>query len=539
MPLPQDILAARDAFAPRDTFARRVAHRVELALGAHKFALWFGGVQGFAFEPESATLRVDAPHPMAAEWITRHYQRELTAAITAELGPDSAAGLRLQVAVAVAKAAPAALARGAAANKGGAKDNAQGAAARNDLIDTGRKNIPGNGYKNSFQGLSQTLAPAARPAPAPAGSHLGLRHRLDTFVVGPANALAYAAAERVCEYQEPANLHSGDQMLFIHGGCGLGKTHLLQGICRSFADSHPGAKVVYATGEQFTNAYIEATRRNTWDAFRLMYRGADLLAIDDVHFIGANKKQTQQEFLLTLKAALSSAAHTRVILAADSPPRQIHAFSEQLVSLCVQGLVVEVRPPDLATRRAMFEQLGRRRGLTFLPAALDALAGAATGTSAMHASVREIEGALTRLHALAMLGRPGAQAHEPVGLGLVRQLEQMESPPRPARPPKFDLILQTCCAKLGAAPEQVKGRSKHRLVTLARAAAVSLARELTAMSYPEIASALDRDSHSTALTAHQRLQKQLADQVLVPGLAADLTVAGLLAELRQEIQVRA
>lgn len=165
----------------------------------------------------------------------------------------------------------------------------------------------------------------------------------------------------------------------------------------------------------------------------------------------------------------------------------------------------------------------------------------------MHASVREIEGALTRLHALSMLGRTGGRAQtqsqvqpqEPVGLGLVRQLEQTESQPRPARPPKFELILQVCCAKLGAAPEQVKGRSKHRLVTLARAAAVSLARELTAMSYPEIASSLDRDSHSTALTAHQRLQKQLDQQVLVPGLAADLTVSGLLAELRQEIQMRA
>lgn len=508
---------------PSDGLANRVAQRVESALGQRKFALWFGGSHGFAFERDSATLRVDAPHQMAADWIARHYRQELNSALLAEAG--SRATVRLEVAAAEPKSEP---------------QNGVQNAVQNAVKDGFKANVrheSQGGLPQSPPALARPAAQTARPA-AESGDVLGLRHRLETFVVGPSNAMAYAAAERLSESAATGDgaLHAGDQTLFLHGGCGLGKTHLLQGICRRFAENNPGASVVYVTGEQFTNAYIEATRHNAWEAFRRKFRGADLLAIDDAHFIGANKKQTQQEFLHTIKAAL--ARHTRIVLASDSAPRAIHAFSEQLVSLCVQGLVVEVRSPDAATRRAMLEQLGSRRGLSFQPAALDALAHAAgTQTGAQGASVREIEGILTRLHALAMMNRLGAG--EPVGLGLVRQLEQTETAPRTVRPPKFEAILTACCAKLGASPDQVKGRSKHRLVTLARAASVSLAREMTAMSYPEIAMALCRESHSTVITAHQRLQKQLADTLLVPGLPADLTVAGLLEELRRDVRARA
>ncbi len=496
---------------PFDGLASRVASRVESALGEHKFALWFGGAQGFAVDAASATLRVAVPHRMAADWIARHFQAELAEALKAEAG----ASLRLQVNVVVGTQPSAATASPAAA--------APAAHAR-----------------------TQNPRPSRN---AETDTSVVWRHRLDTFVVGLSNDLAFAAANRLSEKTGPA-AHDGEsfQTLFIHGGCGLGKTHLLQGICQRFAENNPGARVVYVTGEQFTNAYIEAVRHNTWGPFRTRFRHADLLAIDDVHFINASKKNTQQEFLHCLEAA--GLSHTRIALASDSSPKQLHGFSDKLISLCMQGLVAEVRQPDAATRRALVESLGRRRGLSFLPVALEALCGACSG------SVREIEGSLTRLHAMATMpgNLPGATATsgtpgwrgathavlEPVGMGLVLQLAQTQAPSRPAKPPKFDVILQVCCARFGAAPEQVKGRSKHRLVSMARACAVTLARELTAMSYPEIAMALGRDSHSTVITAHQRLQKQLTagGPLDLAGLPADLTAAGLMDSLRQELRGR-
>lgn len=507
--------------AHRTDLAHRVAQRVESALGHRKFALWFGGAQGFSFNPLDAVLCVAAPHQAAAEWIGRHYLKDLTSALEAEAQADGQS-TAIRILIAAQAHAP--------------------AFAQTPARDTAPQAAPA-------QSSSPATAETASRAPTksgqrtgavsslPASEIAGLRHRLETFIVGPSNALAYAAAESLAS---PANAENGmpAQSLFVYGGCGLGKTHLLQGLCRRYAENNPGSRVVYATGEQFTNAYIEAVRTNAFEAFRKRFRGVDFLAIDDAHFIGSNKKQTQQEFLYTFKAALSG--HTRVVLASDSAPRQIQAFSEQLISLCVQGMVVEVRPPDAATRRTMFEEFGRRRGLSFMPAALDALSAAGSGAATpAYFSVREIEGTLTRLHALAVLGRPAAAAREPVGLGLVRQLEQAEAAPRNNRPPRFELILAVCCAKLGASPDQVKGRSKQRLVSLARATSIALAREMTAMSYPEIALALGRDSHSTAITAHQRLQRQAGDPVLVPGLSEDLTVTGLLEELRREIRAKA
>ncbi|MEX1015988.1 MAG: DnaA/Hda family protein, partial [Phycisphaeraceae bacterium] len=355
-----------------------------------------------------------------------------------------------------------------------------------------------------------------------------LRRKLDEFIVGPSNELAYAAACRLADADlEPAG------PLFLHGGCGLGKTHLLQGVCRQMLDHQPDARVLYTTGEQFTNEYITAVRANQLEAFRRRIRQLDLLAVDDVHFI-ANKQATQQEFLHSFDQIELGGA--RVVLASDSHPKLIKQFSEALVSRCVRGLVVQIATPDQETRQRLVDALAKRRGLVMEPDVARTLASRTRG------SVREIEGTLTKLQALASLTREagrvqphgGATTHTRVGHALVRQLFDHDIDPAPGKPVRFDTIIEQVCERLGVSKTQALGPSRHRLVVLARSLAIHLTREMTSMSYPEIAQAMGKRNHSTIITAAQRIARQLQADA-PPALPAEVQ-ANSLAELVDDLR---
>jgi chromosomal replication initiator protein len=219
--------------------------------------------------------------------------------------------------------------------------------------------------------------------------------RLEDFVVGESNRLAFAAACRVVDIDDGHGL----SVLFVHGECGVGKTHLLQGICRRSIErtGRPGS-VRYVTGEQFTNEFIAAVRTNTLDAFRARMRKLDLLAIDDVHFL-SNKVRTQSEFLYTLDAIGLGGA--KIVMASDDHPRHIKRFNQALVSRFISGMVVKVDRPDRCTRLELIRRLASVRSLSLNDAAVDTIAGQCVG------SVRELEGAITRLAAVTTL------LHEP------------------------------------------------------------------------------------------------------------------------------
>ncbi|HEV8379079.1 MAG TPA: DnaA/Hda family protein, partial [Tepidisphaeraceae bacterium] len=169
-----------------------------------------------------------------------------------------------------------------------------------------------------------------------------LRHNLESFVVGPGNQLAYNAA--VCVAEFPGVQYNP---LFIHGACGLGKTHLLQGLCRKFIENHPTKRWIYLTGEEFTNDFLGALRQNKVDAFRRRVRDLDLLVIDDVHFM-SGKKATLEEFLHTFNAI--EAVGKQVVMASDHHPKMIEEFGESLINRFVSGMVVRIDPPNHATR---------------------------------------------------------------------------------------------------------------------------------------------------------------------------------------------
>jgi len=157
-------------------------------------------------------------------------------------------------------------------------------------------------------------------------------------------------------------------VLVLHGDCGLGKTHLLLAACQRTREQRPEARVRYLTGEQFVNQFIEAVRSNTLKSFRAGLRRLDLLAIDDAQFL-SNKTKSQQEFLHCFDHIEQNGA--RVIMATDQHPQHLPSFSAPLISRCVKGLVVQVRPPEADTRRKLIEQLARRRGLALRPGVAD------------------------------------------------------------------------------------------------------------------------------------------------------------------------
>lgn len=474
----------------------RIADSLKESLGQQKFAMWFGGSTPLAYDADTNTLRVAVPNQFTRSWIERHFAADLRFAAQAAVGQPVELDLSIQ-------------------------DDSTDQKPADSAADL-RVDRPQPYTKPDFNQPEPKLRaePMRRTGPS-------FKHQLKQFVTGPSNQLAYAAAQRAADLSDPTASHP----LFLHGTCGVGKTHLLQGICAQARQTNPDAKVVYMTAEQFTNDFIAAVRTNKLEAFRRKIRRLDLLAIDDVHFF-ACKEKTQIEFLCCFEE--NDLAGARVILASDTHPKRISNFSEALISRCVRGLVVEVKDPDVETRRAVLTELAGRRNLLMQPALLDLLCQRYDG------SVREIEGVLAQLHALASLpqrdkptqpGRPLV-----VGRELIEQLPDF-STPIVRKPIRFNTIMKTVCARLNVEASQLAGSSRHKFLVLARSLSVYLAREMTTMSYPEIAHAMGRKNHSTVITADQRLRRQItADEpIMLPAGQGTATPAELASSLSREV----
>jgi len=352
-----------------------------------------------------------------------------------------------------------------------------------------------------------------------------LRYRLESFLVGESNRLALAAAMRLIEEpQQP-----GASPLFIHGGCGLGKTHLLQGLAAKFLELRPGARVLYTTGEAFTNAFITAVRANRVDEFRRRRRALDLLCIDDVHFL-ASKSATQTEFLHTFNALGLDGA--RVALVSDEHPARIRSFTKELSSRFLSGMVVELCEPDHELRRRLVHELARRRGLALEDSAVRLMA------SRDGVSVREIEGALTTLEAVRRLS--GSGDDQRIDAAFAARTLGEAARARPARPMKPDAIARAVAEALGVDLAEMLSSSRHHRVVLARSVSAALSRELTTSSFPEIARALGRPSHSSVVSAVKRLQRHIAADAMCdagPAIGV-IRVADLLDQLRHRLARR-
>jgi chromosomal replication initiator protein len=341
----------------------------------------------------------------------------------------------------------------------------------------------------------------AAPAAVPGGPIFGdpqsanyavgrLKHDLVTYVVGTSNQLAHSTANYVCEF--PGGQYNP---LFIHGSCGLGKTHLLQGLCRKFAAMHPTKKWMYLTGEEFTNEYVTALRHNKIDAFRRKMRDLDLLVIDDVHFLGG-KRATQEEFLHTFNAI--EATGKQVVMASDAHPKQIEEFGESLINRFISGMVVRVDPPNYAMRCEILRGMAKRQNVQLTDDVVDWIAKRVTQ------NIRELEGALTRVRALSALSRGSAPTLDVVIEALSDLDRQMVAPLKP------DNILNGVCQYFGLDHKELMSGRRQRTISLARSVAMYLVRKNSRLSFPEIAGKLGKRNHSTVISACRRIERAVA-----------------------------
>jgi chromosomal replication initiator protein len=460
---------------------RTVSERLAKRVGHHKYDMWFS--HATRIDVDGERVQVAANSRFVADWIDSHFLSELRSVAHEAIGERARVDVR--VAPELFAPAPAPSARG-----------------------------PTPTSANGRTGGSPTRTAPRRPN----RRNAGLRCLAD-FVVGPSNQLAFTAAKRVAEDPTATELSP----LFIYGECGVGKTHLLQGTAQAFAAwSKRGDAVRYVTAEQFTNEYINAVRGNTIDAFRKRTRRLDLLAIDDVHFL-SNKVATQNEFLHTIDAI--DLAGCQVVLASDEHPRRL-GFGQALSSRFVAGMVVKIERPDRATRIRLIHKLAASRRFRISDAAAETIAARCAG------SVRELEGAVNKLAALRLL----SDGPEQVGLVLVEQLFA-DGSWRPKTPLRIDAVVDEVCARLVVNRAELMGTVRHRRVVAARGLITYLARELTTLSYPEIAQALGRKHHSTVHTAAKRVARDLREQRRIDvGENGDaVTLNELVDQLRHQI----
>ena len=348
----------------------------------------------------------------------------------------------------------------------------------------------GNGRSRGAR-PSLTITAAARREPRPIPTPEGLAdlgedamvlspdYALENFVPGPNNDLAYAAAVAVAK--APGTHYNP---LFIHGGVGLGKTHLLQGICQQVLDIDPGACILYLSCDAFMNQFIACVQNGQMDSFRHRYRHVDVLVIDDIHFL-ANRERTQEEFFHTFNELYQS--NRQIVLSSDAAPHEIPHLEDRLVSRFRWGLVVPVTPPTYDTRVAILRAKAELRGVD-LPMEVAELIAAKVDSNA-----RELEGAITTIQANAAL------QGKPIDLALAR--EAMGEPQ--VEPQSNQATLQTIIDAVtrfyGVKLSDLQSRRRHKSVTEPRQVCMFLARKKTRFSLEEIGGYFGGRDHTTVM----------------------------------------
>ena len=327
-------------------------------------------------------------------------------------------------------------------------------------------------------------------SPSPAGClNLNSRYTFENFVVGPANRHAHAYSLAVAN--SPAKTYNP---LFIYGGVGLGKTHLIQAICHQIKNNgHAQAKICYVSSEKFTNELIDAILHRTTSAFRQKYRNLDVLVIDDIHFI-AGKESTQEEFFHTFNALYD--AHKQIVFSSDRPPKEITNLQDRLVSRFGWGLATDMQPPDLETRVAILKKKIEREPVSVPDDVIFFIA------QLIKTNIRELEGALIRTIAYSLL------EEEPVTLQLAKEVLK-DLLKEPKKLITVDFIQRCVAEEFGVSLQELKTKRRNKQVVFPRQIAMYLSRELTDLSLPEVGELFGGKDHTTVLHSYKKIKEDI------------------------------
>lgn len=460
----------------------QVLSHIQRELPSQAYETWFQPTRAVA--STAGSLVVEVPNPFFRDWLLSHYTDLIDGAL------EEIARSKVQVDYVVAsegKTAALAAVAGAALSAAATADDSSTAAPRF----THAGGSAGVGMER--HGSSELL--------------LNSRYTFEQFVVGPSNRFAHAASLAVCG--SPARVYNP---LFIHGGVGLGKTHLMQAIGHRYRERFPQAKCIYVSSERFTNQLISAIQNRSMSSFRDRFRSVDILLVDDIHFIGG-KESTQEVFFHTFNALYD--AHKQIVISSDRPPKELRGVEERLVSRFEWGLVTDVQAPDLETRVAILRKKAETQGQEVPDDVTLFIA------ERISSNIRELEGALNRVIAYAVL--IGLEISLAMAQEVLRGMVAETS-----RRVTLEKIQQLVALRFNLSVSELKGKRRTKEVSFARQVAMALVRELTEASLPAIGEAFGGRDHATVIYACSKIVAARKE-----GGKTKLLVDSLVAELKQ------
>jgi chromosomal replication initiator protein len=464
-----------DPRAPEaDQLWQRVLSRLQLHTAQAQFDTYLRGTRGLAYDPGASVIRVAVANPFHIPWL----EGKLSSVIHSVVADLIGAPVRVEF--------------GASPEPTQAPDGRLPRPRPAPLLahlETELDRVEPAEHRPRHEVFSMVPPPSRSATPPAAGSPLNARYTFDSFVVGQSNRLAHAASLAIVD--RPGNAYNP---LFLYGGVGLGKTHLLHAIGHAVTDV--GGEVVYVSSETFTNELIESIRQHRTDDFRLKFRNARVLLIDDVQFI-AGKERTEEEFFHTFNAIHESGG--QIVLSSDRPPRAMTILEDRLRSRFEWGLIADIQAPDYETRIAILRSKLSGTMIGFVPSdVLDFIA------QKVQSNIRELEGSLNRLMAQAR------HMQQPVTLELAaRALRDLVAPGPSGRKMTPSAILLAVGRYYGVNSDDLKGKSRHKQIVEPRQISMYLLREDAHLSTPEIGRILNRD-HTTVLHGLKQIINDIA-----------------------------
>ena len=450
---------------------------------------WLDDTRPVGFSQDTVVLA--APHSFAREQLDTRYGPALRAALT------KAAGRALTVVVTV-RPDPDPSPVGVGVELGGHAPGTRHAGAHL------RGSTGDQGLALGRPATRSAYAPEAFPQSiADRDRALNEKYTFERFVIGASNRFAHAAAFAVAE--APACAYNP---LFIYGGAGLGKTHLLQAVGHYTTNLYPNTKVRYVTSEQFTNEFIDAISNGRQVPFQRRYRDVDVLLIDDIQFL-ENKERTQEEFFHTFNALHN--AQKQIVISSDRPPKQIGQLEERLRTRFEWGLITDIQPPDLETRLAILRKKSSQEHLPVPDDVLELIA------SRISSNIRELEGALIRVTAFSSLQRTDVTLH------LAQVVLKDLFPDTGNSDISVSLIMSETATYFGLTLDDLCSTSRTRQLVTARQIAMYLTRELTDLSLPKIGQAFGGRDHTTVIHANNKISGLMQERPAIYEQVQELT----------------